>query len=217
MTQRIRFSSLEQKGRSLGIIRTTNLGGAASQNQRIGIRTPQAQIGPPASKKSKLSDDVPSDAAPVRAIADVINPWHEISYQEQLSRKKNDMIEYLRQIVSRTSKENNYAPFPRWLERARSLDKANRIACPLEDIIPSPQIDGYRNKIELSAGRDHIGRPCFGFLLGAAADGLVAVATPDEDCKIVSQDQKDFISQVLNPLLLEAVESQALLVRQGTS
>jgi tRNA (uracil-5-)-methyltransferase len=194
------------------MIRSTNLGGVASSDQKIGIKVPSANIGPPPMKKQKLNDDG-AQSTEAASIADVINPWHAVPYGDQLDRKRREMDDFLKQIVSRTGKDNNYAPFPEWLERAKSKANPSRQACQLSEIVPSPLTEGYRNKIELSAGRDHAGRACFGFLVGAAADGHVAVLPPDEDCRIVSQKQRLFISDVLNPMLKEAGELHSLQVR----
>lgn len=209
----MRFSSADQKDRALEIIRNTNLGGQASQDLPIGIKFPQPVVGPSPAKKLKLSDSDNTDAVePARTIADVINAWHAVPYEEQLSRKQKEMADIMQQIVSKTAKDNFYAPLPAWLESARR--RTPRHACTVESIIPSPHTDGYRNKIELSAGRDPVGRACFGFLVGAVSDGHVAVVSPDSQCRIISEPQRQFVMHLLNPLLSEGISLYGLQVRR---
>ncbi|KNC85821.1 hypothetical protein, variant [Sphaeroforma arctica JP610] len=60
--------------------------------------------------------------------------------------------------------------------------------CPVESIIPSKVIKGYRNKCEFSLGQSAEGEVHVGFLLGRSADGT-NVVRPTE-CPLVSEGMK---------------------------
>jgi tRNA (uracil-5-)-methyltransferase len=52
------------------------------------------------------------------------------------------------------------------------------LACPFEGVLESPVLTGYRNKNQLSVGRDVDGNKGFGFVLGSwgAVGGVIGVS-----------------------------------------
>lgn len=62
-------------------------------------------------------------------------------------------------------------------------------------ILPSPVIDGYRNKCEFSIGLDGKGNTAIGFQMGAFKDGVLEIAEPSE-CQNVSKSAKIIVAAV---------------------
>ena len=75
---------------------------------------------------------------------------------------------------------------PQWLWDAR---QNGNVACPLQGIVRSPVLRGYRNKCEFSVGPNREGLATVGFLLGAFKEGYTAIAEPDH-CLNVSDTMK---------------------------
>jgi tRNA (uracil-5-)-methyltransferase len=61
-------------------------------------------------------------------------------------------------------------------------DREKNKLCPLEGIVPSPTIDGYRNKCEFTIGVDVNKVAVVGMTCGKFVEGITAVEAPDE-CK----------------------------------
>lgn len=91
-----------------------------------------------------------------RDILDVIAPWHNIPYEEQLERKAAKFTEILAPIIP--EQENSITVFP------------------------APKISGYRNNVELTIGRDIDDNICVGFNLGSRIEDLIAPVTSTFAC-----------------------------------
>lgn len=110
-------------------------------------------------------------------VKDAVSPWHVFDLDTQRRKKYRGMREILEKISKRVKKDA--ATMPEWLVPILK-QKTKWLACPLEQVIPSPITEGYRNKTELTVGLDVNGKPAIGFLLGAMKDGIVAVGDPRE-------------------------------------
>lgn len=83
-----------------------------------------------------------------RDIDDRISPWHSIPYDEQLKRKADKFTKILSPII----------PDPE---------------TPIT-VYPAPKLEGYRNNVELTIGRDLEGKICVGFNLGSRVEDIIA-------------------------------------------
>ncbi|OHT01989.1 tRNA (uracil(54)-C(5))-methyltransferase like protein [Tritrichomonas foetus] len=83
----------------------------------------------------------------VRDIDDKITPWHNFTYEEQLQKKS----EKFTNIISPILPNND-----------------------LITVFPAPKTTGYRNKVELTIGKDLKGEICVGFNLGSRVEDVIA-------------------------------------------
>lgn len=153
--------------------------GAAVANQKRSLNTPK-EGEDEAADEMKEGDDIGNmEGARVGAttVKDAVVPWHHIEYPHQLVKKYRAMRDILEKILKRVKRDSS-AP-PEWMVPILK-QKTKWLACPLEQVIPSPFQDGYRNKTELTVGFNSEGKPAIGFLLGALRDGVMAVADPSE-------------------------------------
>ena len=147
-----------------------------------------------------------AEAAPAveRTAADVVAPLHGLPYEEQLVRKRQSVLSALRKLPKQMSQAVRTLPKGHeghaqllnmsWLW-PEELKQSEWAPCPLEVVVPSPRVDGYRNKCEFSIGRDGAGRPCVGFVLGRFKQGVVAIGPPDA-CPNVSAEMKGLVAAV---------------------
>ena len=91
----------------------------------------------------------------------------------------------------------------RWLA-PEELKQREWSPCPLEAVVPSPRVDGYRNKCEFSIGRDGAGQPCVGFVLGRFKQGVVAIGPP-HGCPNVSAHMKGLAAAVQRAVATSAL------------
>jgi tRNA (uracil-5-)-methyltransferase len=148
--------------------------------------------------------------APKLTAEEAVCSWFAIPYEEQLQRKRKEMEQILYDISMRIKKECGTNLYPRWLRRVFDDAKANRsraLACPLENIVPSPLQSGYRNKTELTIGYNHGGELTAGFMLTAArhAGGVSTVGEPTDNCLSVSVQHAAIHRDIIVPLLKQSV------------
>eukprot|EP01134_Creolimax_fragrantissima_P001133 CFRG1133T1 len=103
--------------------------------------------------------------------------YWRIKYEDQLVSKN----ETVRSVMQDFKKELSYLD----LEWVRSQKKEDLI-CPVEPIIPSKVVDGYRNKCEFTVGPGE--SPIVGFLNGSYSEGM-RVVRPTK-CPHVSETMK---------------------------
>lgn len=159
--------------------------------------------GEPGSKRSRLEPE-----APLRTAADLVAPLHAMPYEEQLKKKRENLLGVLRKLpkaftdasmcMQRDEREPWLAKMP-WLKPPTVEGRDNGLVCDLAQVVPSPVIHGYRNKCEFSIGRDANGAPCVGFVLGRVRQVGFAAIGPPTDCPNVSEEMK---------LLAEAVQAR---------
>ena len=146
--------------------------------------------------------------APLRTAADLVAPLHAMPYEEQLKKKRENLLGVLRklpkaftdasQAMQRHEREPWLAKMP-WLKPQRVEGRDDGLVCDLAQVVPSPVTHGYRNKCEFSIGRDADGAPCVGFVLGRVRQvGFAAIGAPT-DCPNVSDEMK---------LLAEAMQAR---------
>ena len=127
-----------------------------------------------------------------RDIRDVITPLWNVSYGEQLARKKEIVAEALRNITrgvrnaSNKARKSGRRADVGWMRAALGNDK---LCCELGGIVRSPVLDGYRNKSEFTIGPSANGEITCGFNVGSFRDGVTAVAPPT-GCRNISDTAK---------------------------
>ncbi len=167
------------------------------------------------SQQDEKCIDFDDGKTPEDRIADQVTPLWRLSYEEQLERKekaiksllqnfKNELRKFLpkqnfsdvpetdmslsplKRIKGMTSEQRALVQLA-WLREAVKENKG--IPCPLDPILPSPMIEGYRSKYEFTFGKDLNGEKTCGFLLGLFKKGFHAVLNPRQ-CLHVSNSAK---------------------------
>ncbi|EGC37059.1 hypothetical protein DICPUDRAFT_94161 [Dictyostelium purpureum] len=126
--------------------------------------------------KRKFNEQNDDRESKLKTIEEIVCPWYNIPYEEQLQKKKEQIINILINIKSETRKDSLHN-LPFWLER-RDKTREEKMCCPLEEIIASPTIQNYRNKAQYTIGLDENNVPCVGFALGRTGNGVTIVADP---------------------------------------
>jgi tRNA (uracil-5-)-methyltransferase len=127
---------------------------------------------------SGAGEDGEEQGKAATTVKEAVAPWHHLDYPHQTYKKYRAMRDILEKIVKR-AKKDSVAALPEWLS-AITKQKLKWLACPLEQVTPSPLTEGYRNKTELTIAMDIHGKPAIGFTLGAMKNGVVAVGNPAE-------------------------------------
>lgn len=120
----------------------------------------------------------PVERLPIEdAIAKSVTPFAHLSYNEQLMKKQEAAHNILKKIGREIAKANpELVSFVKWQKMRRK-----GAVCEMDDIIPSPVIDGYRNKCEFTIGVNNIsGVTTVGFRLSSYKDGNVGVGPIDK-------------------------------------
>ncbi|KAM6253641.1 tRNA (uracil-5-)-methyltransferase homolog B isoform 1-T1 [Porphyrio hochstetteri] len=80
-------------------------------------------------------------------LADAVTPLWRLSYREQLQVKYESQKKILQTLTSCLE------------ERGRDIQKPGGLCCPLQPVVPSPIINGYRNKSTFSVNQGPDGNP----------------------------------------------------------
>lgn len=133
-------------------------------------------------------------------VKDAVVPWHHMEYAQQKIKKYRQMRDILEKISKRVKKDSVNG-MPDWLVPI-TKQKTKWLACPLDQVIPSPFTEGYRNKTELTIGLNAQGKPAIGFLLGAMKDGVVAVGDPREALSVSTIHAE--LHQLVEPFVVDS-------------
>ena len=137
-----------------------------------------------------------------RTINDVVAPLWRKPYPEQLVIKRDGVRELMQTTTRNWQREyGKTLTFPHQSHEPNpKFAKTTALFCKLEDIVPSPVIDAYRNKCEFSIGIDSKGEVAIGHLMGKYTAGEVTVESI-QDCphvpaiaKSLSKKLSDFIT-----------------------
>lgn len=137
--------------------------------------------------------------SPLRSGLDAVSPFWRMPYGKQIGKKRQGVIKVLRRIqrelieqydqfnvltlqqeVASGVAEPKRTPVqlcPTIYSVSKGA-KENPLICPFGGVIPSPNVEGYRNKNEFSAGIGVDGAPTIGFMLGRFENGEVRVGEP---------------------------------------
>ncbi|PON52607.1 (Uracil-5)-methyltransferase family [Trema orientale] len=129
-------------------------------------------------------NSTPNGVAPSgRSARDVVTPLAHMAYSDQLEQKKSSIMQILKRLTRNARKAcPNGVSLPEWILKSREI---GGLPCNLEGILPSPLVNGYRNKCEFSVGYSLQGKITVGFMLGNFREGVTAVEEP-VDCPNVS-------------------------------
>ncbi|XP_062082066.1 zinc finger CCCH domain-containing protein 24 [Humulus lupulus] len=111
-----------------------------------------------------------------RSVRDVVTPLAHMTYSDQLELKKMSNMQILKKLTRNARKAcPNGVSLPEWILKSREI---GGLPCNLEGILPSPLVNGYRNKCEFSVGYSLQGKITVGFMLGNFREGVTAVEEP---------------------------------------
>ena len=136
-----------------------------------------------------------ADRGARRDVRDAVCPLWATPYAEQLAAKRAKVEEALRNLTRQTAKNCKRLKkqgaggtwrWPAWLGEA---NRRGKLAAPVEGIVRSPVLEGYRNKSEFTIGPDADGAPTVGFNVGLFKEGVTAVASA-EACRHISPAAK---------------------------
>ncbi|CAH9075193.1 unnamed protein product [Cuscuta europaea] len=149
---------------------------SASQSNQQAVKPDNIQL----AEKSLKSYSAAKD----RTTRSVVTPLADMPYPDQLDHKKSSLIQTLKTLTRNARKACPAGVLlPQWIKNSRDI---GGLPCKLESVVPSPLINGYRNKCEFSVGYSLTGKPCVGFQLGNFREGVTAVEEP-LDCPNVSR------------------------------
>lgn len=117
-------------------------------------------------KKDREGCSLPASSWEER-LADAVTPLWRLPYQEQLQVKYESLREVLQTLTSHL------------LELGGAVQDPSGLCCPLQPVVPSPTINGYRNKSTFSVNRGPDGNPkTVGLYVGTGrARNIVCVRT----------------------------------------
>uniref|UniRef100_A0A5S6QET4 tRNA (uracil(54)-C(5))-methyltransferase n=1 Tax=Trichuris muris TaxID=70415 RepID=A0A5S6QET4_TRIMR len=136
----------------------------------------------------------------VGTIVDVVTPWHNVPYPEQLERKQTNCLEFLMNLSAEISGISG-EPVP-----------TSGHYGTLETILASPKEDSYRNKCEFSVGYNN-GVPEVGFRLCRHREGCTVA--PVDDCKHIPTMMKSVVNRFRNYVLSSASPPYNVDTKQG--
>uniref|UniRef100_A0A6P4EH32 tRNA (uracil(54)-C(5))-methyltransferase n=1 Tax=Drosophila rhopaloa TaxID=1041015 RepID=A0A6P4EH32_DRORH len=116
-------------------------------------------------QKRRAAEDQESEKKPKkqRTAVEATCPLAHIPYDQQLKQKSEEMSSLL-------------AKYTQELRRLNQRAKPHLDNFKFEEVLPSPTVNGYRNKNEFTVGKNAAGEVVVGFRLGCYSDGSVEVA-----------------------------------------
>lgn len=134
-------------------------------------------------RKEGVQDDTywkrmrPEEEDPVVRLKNAVTPLWRKTYDYQLKKKEEDIKTAFKRF--RRELEKSCPDLDDWLREQG--EKYNGNVCELQEIIPSPVTEGYRNKCEFTIGPGLEGKESVvGFRFGLYSRGSVQVGRPDE-------------------------------------
>lgn len=117
-------------------------------------------------------------------VRDSTIPLWNISYEEQLKQKQEDVRNLLKKLSNHLYHQNSF--LHNWLNKQK--EKFDGLPCELLDIRYSEQLNGYRNKCEFTVGMsDDQCLPVVGFRLSSYAKGKISVGPIENLCHISNE------------------------------
>ncbi|XP_039249548.2 tRNA (uracil-5-)-methyltransferase homolog A-like [Styela clava] len=128
-------------------------------------------------KNRSVEDDSLSTLTPSELIVTNTTKWHDVPYEEQLTRKYSAIKDFLCILRSRLGKHNLDNEVFVWIMKNKA--EYNGMCCQLHSVLPSPVVSKYRNKSEFTAGVNTAGQKTLGYRLGKYRDQTCAVEETD--------------------------------------
>ncbi|XP_017107648.2 tRNA (uracil-5-)-methyltransferase homolog A [Drosophila bipectinata] len=116
-------------------------------------------------QKKRAADEQANNGNPKkqRTAIEATCPLAELPYEDQVKHKGEEMTNLLKKYLHELWRVNP--------EAKKTLDKIQ-----FQGVLPSPTVNGYRNKNEFTVGKNSEGEIVVGFRLGCYSDGSVEVA-----------------------------------------
>jgi len=195
-------SAMKTKGKTYGFVTYGALSARVSgddalrgfelEGRELRVREARERGGGGGGAANRASVIANANAKASRDVRDAICPLWNVEYGKQLAGKKETVAAALRVVASETRRAGERATEQgrrgdmEWVKRTRDYDG---MACPLEGIVRSPVLDGYRNKSEFTIGPSAENEPTVGFNVGLFREGVTAVAAP-VGCRNISETAK---------------------------
>ncbi|XP_075161072.1 tRNA (uracil-5-)-methyltransferase homolog A [Haematobia irritans] len=154
------FRSQEDQEKALSLLNGYKWKGKILQTQ---VAKPSADPLQRKRKEERGSTGIEENNKRHKTSAEATCPLASMPYDKQLEQKDANMKELTKKFLNELGKINK--------ESKQYLDNFK-----FEGVLPSPQVDGYRNKNEFTVGKNSEGEIVVGFRLGSYADGSVEVA-----------------------------------------
>ncbi|KAK4319103.1 hypothetical protein Pmani_009936 [Petrolisthes manimaculis] len=141
--------------------------------------------------KGEEDKDGDSQMSITERVTKSVTPLAHLSYDQQLEKKQKDAHHILRKFGSDLAHTNpKLARLVQWQKVRRGGQ-----VCEVDPIVPSPQIDGYRNKCEFSVGNNpETGQATVGFRVASYKAGSMCVA-PVSHLKNIPLKMKDVVKE----------------------
>uniref|UniRef100_A0A2K6MMQ7 tRNA (uracil(54)-C(5))-methyltransferase n=1 Tax=Rhinopithecus bieti TaxID=61621 RepID=A0A2K6MMQ7_RHIBE len=140
-------------------------------------------------------------------LADVVTPLWRLSYEEQLKVKFEAQKKILRRLES-------YIQMLNGVNVTMATPKSESLPCLLHPIIPSPVINGYRNKSTFSVNRGPDGNPkTVGYYLGTWRDGNI-VCVQSNNLKNIPEKHSQ-VAQYYEVFLQQSPLEPCLVFHEG--
>uniref|UniRef100_A0A452U7S2 tRNA (uracil(54)-C(5))-methyltransferase n=2 Tax=Ursus maritimus TaxID=29073 RepID=A0A452U7S2_URSMA len=179
--------------------------GSACEGNFTGMIAKKRQRGQKSQKKP--SHVGPLDGSWQERLADVVTPLWRLSYEDQLKVKFEAQKKILWRLESYLQKLNG-------VNVTTSAPRAEGLACLLHPIIPSPVINGYRNKSTFSVNRGPDGNPkTVGYYLGTWRDRSI-VCVRSNHLKNIPEKHNQ-VAQYYEVFLRQSPMEPCLLFHEG--
>ncbi|XP_032186885.1 tRNA (uracil(54)-C(5))-methyltransferase homolog isoform X1 [Mustela erminea] len=179
--------------------------GSACEGNFTNVITKKCQRGQKSQKKPSYIG--PLDSSWQERLADVVTPLWRLSYEEQLKVKFEAQKKILRRLESYLQKLNG-------VNVTTSAPRVEGLSCLLHPIIPSPVINGYRNKSTFSVNRGPDGNPkTVGYYLGTWRDRSI-VCVRSNHLKNIPEKHNQ-VAQYYEVFLRQSPLEPCLLFHEG--
>ncbi|KAG7171198.1 tRNA (uracil-5-)-methyltransferase A-like [Homarus americanus] len=135
-------------------------------------------------KEKKVEIDPDANLSIEEKVLKSVLPYAHLSYDEQLKLKEKEARQVMRKYGTELARVNpELVEWVHW----QKLRRGGQI-CEMDDIIPSPVTDGYRNKCEFSIGINPDNNlPTVGFRIASYKEGSMHVAPVNHLCHLPDQ------------------------------
>lgn len=176
------FNTVHDKQNALNILSNNKTIYGTSQNQKLRIKNTPGYIlkrkrqyeqndrereQEDNNKNKRQGTDNDNNNDKPRSAVEVVCPLYNLPYDIQLRNKLNTTKKTLRGIYKNWTQQYKH--------EINLSHNTEGMICNITDIVPSPIINGYRNKCELACGYDKDGNKIAGYQLGRFRDGVTVI------------------------------------------
>ncbi|XP_072785380.1 tRNA (uracil-5-)-methyltransferase homolog B isoform X2 [Taeniopygia guttata] len=152
-------------------------------------------------KKARVSRSLPEPSWEER-LANAVTPLWRLSYQEQLQVKYESQKKILWTLASRLE------------ELGIDAQKPGGLCCPLQPVVPSPIISGYRNKSTFSVNRGPDGNPkTVGMYVGTGRERNIVCVNANHVENIPSKHKQ--VAQCYEEFICQSPLDSCILFHEG--